>query len=85
MILRTLHGVTVIPSEAVQAGQQGQFVYVLKPDQTVESRVVKVGQSIEGKLVIESGISPDDTVVTDGQLRLVPGGRVRVVPSVGLG
>jgi membrane fusion protein, multidrug efflux system len=85
MILRTLHGVTVIPSEAVQAGQQGQFVYVLKPDQTVESRVVKVGQPIEGKLVIESGISPDDTVVTDGQLRLVPGGRVRVVPSVGLG
>lgn len=83
MILRTLRGVTVIPSEAVQAGQQGQFVYVLKADQTVESRIVKPGQLIEGKVVIESGISPAETVVTDGQLRLVPGGRVRVVPAVG--
>jgi membrane fusion protein, multidrug efflux system len=83
MVLRTLRGVTVIPSEAIQAGQQGQFVYVLKADQTVESRIVKLGQAIDGKIVIESGVGPTDTVITDGQLRLVPGGRVRVVPAVG--
>ena len=45
MTLRTLHDVTVIPSEAVQSGQQGQFVFVLKPDQTVDNRPVKPGQT----------------------------------------
>jgi multidrug efflux system membrane fusion protein len=82
MTLRTLHGVTVIPSEAIQSGQAGQFVFVLKSDQTVENRPVKPGQTVENQIVVESGISPGETVVTDGQMRLVPGARVRVVPSV---
>jgi multidrug efflux system membrane fusion protein len=80
LTLRTLHGVTVIPSEAIQSGQQGQFVFVLKPDQTVESRPVKPGQTIENLIVVESGIAPGETVITDGQMRLIPGARVRVVP-----
>jgi membrane fusion protein, multidrug efflux system len=79
MTLRTLKGVTVIPSEAIQSGQQGQFVFVLKPDQTVETRIVKSGQQVENKIVIDSGVSPGETVITDGQMRLVPGAPVRVV------
>ena len=83
MTLRTLKGVTVIPSEAIQSGQQGQFVFVLKPDQTVETRIVKPGQTVENKIVIESGVAPGETVITDGQMRLVPGAPVRVVAPVG--
>jgi membrane fusion protein, multidrug efflux system len=83
MTLRTLHAVTVIPSEALQSGQQGQFVFVLKPDQTVETRLVKPGQTIENQIVVESGISPGETVITDGQMRLVPGAPVKVVQPAG--
>jgi membrane fusion protein, multidrug efflux system len=82
MTLRTLHAVTVIPSEAIQSGQQGQFVFVLKPDQTVEPRAVKPGQTIENQIVVESGVAPGETVITDGQMRLIPGARVRVVSPV---
>ncbi len=82
MTLRTLHGVTVIPSEAVQSGQNGQFVFVLNPDQTVVNRPVKLGQSVENQIVVDSGVAPGETVITDGQMRLVPGGRVRVVNPV---
>ncbi len=82
MTLRTLHGVTVIPSEAVQSGQSGQFVFVLKPDGTVINRPVTLGQTVDNRIVVEAGIAPGDTVVTDGQMRLIPGAPVRVVPSV---
>jgi len=82
MTLRTLRGVTVVPSEAVQSGQAGQFVFIVKPDHTVANKPVKLGQSIDNQIVVESGVSPGDTVVTDGQLRLVPGAPVRVVQSV---
>src|SRR5579863_2376337 len=83
MTLRTLHGVTLIPSEAVQSGQQGQFVFVLTPNGTVVNRIVKLGQEFDKRIVVESGVSPGDTVVTDGQMRLIPGAPVRVVPAVG--
>jgi multidrug efflux system membrane fusion protein len=82
MTLRTLRGVTVIPSEAIQSGQAGQYVFILKPDQTVESRVVKPGQTVENLIVVENGIMPGETVITDGQMRLIPGARVRVVEGV---
>jgi multidrug efflux system membrane fusion protein len=81
MTLHTLKGVTVIPSEALQSGQAGQFVFVLKSDQTVENRPVKPGQTIDNQIVVESGIAPGETVITDGQMRLVPGARVKVVSS----
>jgi len=80
--LRTLRGATLIPSEAVQSGQKGQFVYVLKPDQTVESRIVQPGETVENQIVVESGIAPGETVITDGQMRLAPGAHVRVVNPV---
>src|SRR6185436_805665 len=67
---------TVIPSEAVQSGQQGVFVYVVKPDQTVEPRPVVAGQTVNGKAIVESGVMAGETVVTDGQSRLYPGAKV---------
>jgi len=80
--LRTLHGVTIIPSEAVQSGQQGQFVFVVQPNGTVTNKLVKLGQEVDKRIVVESGVNPGDTVVTDGQMRLIPGAPIRVVPSV---
>jgi multidrug efflux system membrane fusion protein len=68
----------VVPSQAVQTGQTGDFIFVVKADQTVESRSVKVARQLEGESVISSGIAPGDTVVTDGQLRLIPGIQVQV-------
>ena len=81
LTLDTIAGATLVPSEAVQAGQQGQFVYVIKPDNTVESRVVTVGRAFGKKLVIDKGVSPGETVVTDGHLRLFPGAQVQVVDA----
>jgi membrane fusion protein, multidrug efflux system len=66
----------VIPSEAVQVGQQGSFVYVVKPDQAVEPRPVTVGQTISGKVIIESGLVSGEMIVTDGQSRLYPGAKI---------
>ncbi len=72
---------TVVPAEAVQAGQKGQFVYVVKKDQTVEPRLVAAGRTVGGKIVLEKGVAPGETVVTDGQLRLFPGARIQAVPA----
>ncbi len=68
----------VVPSEAVQTGQQGAYVFVVKPDLTVESRPVEAGEPSGGKTVIEKGVEAGETVVTDGQLRLVPGAKVAI-------
>ena len=68
----------VVPAQAVQTGQSGDFIFVVKPDDTVESRPVKVARQLGSETVITSGIAPGDTVVTDGQLRLIPGIKVQV-------
>jgi multidrug efflux system membrane fusion protein len=75
----TVSNLTVVPSEAVQTGQQGQYAFVVKADNTVENRIVTVGQTIGHESVITKGIAPGETVVTDGQLRLVPGFKVEIV------
>lgn len=72
---------TVIPSAAVQAGQKGQFVYVVKPDHTVEARVVAVGRTVDNKVIVDQGVSVGDTVVTDGQMMLFPGAHIQVVQT----
>jgi membrane fusion protein, multidrug efflux system len=72
---------TTVPSEAVQAGQQGQFLYVVKRDKTVEFRPVAVGPTAGGRAVIEKGVAPGETVVTDGQLLLYPGALIQAVPA----
>jgi membrane fusion protein, multidrug efflux system len=63
----------VVPSQALQNGQQGQFVFVVKPDMTVEARAVTLDRSNDGQAVIAKGLAAGERVVTDGQLRLVPG------------
>jgi multidrug efflux system membrane fusion protein len=79
LTLDTIQNATVVPSEAIQNGQKGSFVYFVKSDQTVEPRVVETGNIIGAKTVIQSGIAPGDTVVTDGHLRLFPGARIKPV------
>lgn len=81
LILDTRQNATVIPSEAVQAGQRGQMVYVVKTDQSVEPRPVVVGETVGKKVIIDKGVAPGETVVTDGQLRLFPGARVKPVAA----
>jgi multidrug efflux system membrane fusion protein len=68
----------VVPSQAVQAGQDGPYVYVVKDDQTVEARAVKPGPSSEGVVAVAKGLSAGERVVTDGQLRLYPGAKVEL-------
>jgi len=75
---------TLIPAEAVQAGQQGSFAYVVKPDQTVEPRPIEVGQAVGGKVVVQSGIIAGETVVTEGQSRLYPGAKVTTSAAGGV-
>lgn len=73
----------VIPTAALQSGQQGQFVYVVRSDKTVDMRPVRVAWTEGATTVIESGLTTDDQVVTDGQLRLTPGAKITVKPAVG--
>lgn len=67
---------TVIAAEAVQAGQQGSFVYVVKPDQTVEVRPIVVGQSVANKIIVQQGVAAGESIVVDGQSRLFPGAKI---------
>jgi len=67
----------VVPAQAVQTGQQGQYVYVVRPDQTVETRAVQVARTVGSDTVVSAGLTPGETVVTDGQLRLAPGVKVK--------
>jgi multidrug efflux system membrane fusion protein len=82
LTLSELTNALVVPSQAVQTGQNGQFVYVVKADQTVESRAVKTGITFDDAAVIEKGLAAGETVVTDGQLRLVPGVKIEVKSSI---
>ncbi len=69
-------GATVVPAPAVQTSQNGSAVFVVKADQTVELRSVKVARNSGDYILIADGVKPGETVVTDGQLRLVPGSKV---------
>ena len=75
-------GAVVVPSSAVQTGQRGSQVFVVKPDHTVDLRQVETGRSVNGLTVIRSGVKAGETVVTDGQLRLVPGTNVAAKPLI---
>jgi len=71
-------GAVVIPSQAVQSGQSGSYVFVIKNDRTAEMRMVEAGSAANGDLVIEKGIQAGETVVTDGQLQLSTGTNVEI-------
>jgi multidrug efflux system membrane fusion protein len=82
-ILDMLENATLVPSQAIQVSQSGPFVFVVKPDNTVDLRAVKPGQRQEGDLtVIENGVKPGETVVVTGQLALAPGAKVAPQPYV---
>ncbi|HMH43717.1 MAG TPA: hypothetical protein VK557_09555, partial [Pyrinomonadaceae bacterium] len=85
MTLGTAMQAIVVPTQAVQVGQDKSFVYVVKADGTVEIRTVKPGTAMESMTVIEDGLKPGEQVVTDGQLRLVPGAKVQVKGQGGRG
>jgi multidrug efflux system membrane fusion protein len=76
LTLTVRSGAVVVPSEAIQTGQQGQYVFVVRPDLTVDARPVTTGEAFEGGTVIGKGVLAGEKVVTDGQLRLVPGTKV---------
>ena len=78
LTLATRTNAVVVPSQAVQVGQQGQYLFVVKSDLTVELRPIVIGNRIGEESVITSGVRPGEKLVTTGQLRLVPGMRVQI-------
>jgi multidrug efflux system membrane fusion protein len=78
LTMTTQEGAVVIPSEAVQVGQDGQHVFVVKPDKTVEVRPVTIGTTSEGEAVIAKGLAAGEQIVREGQFLLGPGSRVEI-------
>jgi membrane fusion protein, multidrug efflux system len=70
----------VVPNAAIQIGQSGPYVFVVRPDSTVELRLVRVDRTVNDKSVIAEGLVAGDRVVVDGQLRLGNGTRVTIAP-----
>lgn len=78
LTLSELPNAIIVPTPAIQTGQQGQFVFIVKSDNTAETRPVKVGAAVDSNTVVEEGVRVGERVVTDGQLRLAPGTRVDI-------
>jgi multidrug efflux system membrane fusion protein len=76
--LATRANAALVPNQAVQTGQEGAYVYVVKQDNTVESRRVVTSVRVDQDLVVDQGLTPGETVVLEGQLRLAPGMKVTV-------
>jgi len=74
----TLSKALVVPSQVIQTGQDGQFVFVVKQDNTVEQQPVVTGQRVGDDVVVEKGLKAGQTVVTEGQLRLEAGTKVQI-------
>jgi multidrug efflux system membrane fusion protein len=79
--LGNVENALLVPTQAVQTGQDGDYVFVVKPDLTVESRPVTAGVRVESDQVIEKGLTRGETVVTEGHVRLVSGTRVQIKKS----
>ena len=78
VILGMKNNAVVVPSQAIQTGQSGQFVFVIKSDATAEIRQVVSGPVSQGMTVIEKGLQSGEQVVVDGQMRVIPGGKVEI-------
>jgi multidrug efflux system membrane fusion protein len=78
LVLATIPRAVLVPSAAPQDSAKGPFVYVVKEDSTAEPRPVKLGQRQGDLVVIEQGLKPGERVVTNGQIAVMPGGKVRV-------
>nr|HOL65430.1 efflux RND transporter periplasmic adaptor subunit [Accumulibacter sp.] len=83
VVLELLKGVVVVPDEAVQQGQEGNFLFVVLPDKTAEPRKIEVLTSFQGRTALAKGVAAGETVVTDGQLRLNKGAAVQVKSASG--
>jgi membrane fusion protein, multidrug efflux system len=81
LTLRVEQAAIVVPDAAVQHGQNGAYVFVVRPDSTVEMRSVVVDRSVAGESVISSGLAAGDSAVVEGQLRLTPGMQVEPRPA----
>src|SRR5438874_8952696 len=78
LVLSTIHGAVLVPAAAPQMSAKGSFVYVVKQDSTAEQRPVSLGQRQGDLIVVEKGVEPGERVVTNGQIGVTPGGKVRV-------
>ena len=78
LLVKTLKDATVVPDDAVQHGTEGLYAFVVNQDNKAELRKVKVSQSIDGRSVIESGVSPGERVITAGQFKVQPGTLVSI-------
>jgi multidrug efflux system membrane fusion protein len=76
LMLTTQPNAVVVPNQAIQTGQNGSFVYVVKDDHTVDARSVVPGSRVDQDMVVNEGLQAGETVVTEGQLRLAPGSKV---------
>jgi multidrug efflux system membrane fusion protein len=83
--VQTLHGVVTAPTAAIQHGAPGDFVYLVKPDDTVAIQVVKTGVTQADVVEVKDGLKPGDKVVTDGLDRLKDGAKVVVAGERGAG
>ena len=73
----------IVPTQAIQTGQQGQYLLVIKQDSTAELRPVTVGPVQNGNTVIEKGLQTGEQVVIDGQVRVIPGSKVEIKSGTG--
>ncbi len=80
VILKTRPNVATVPAQTVQEGPNGNYAYIIKPDNTVERRAVDVAAIQDGIAVITKGLKPGERVVVDGQYRLTEGARVKILP-----
>ncbi len=78
VVLETRQGAVTVPTASVQNGQQGNYLFVVKEDRSVELRPVTVAFTVGDQTVIAAGVVPGETVVTEGQQRLAPGAEVQV-------
>jgi multidrug efflux system membrane fusion protein len=78
LLTRTAPNVVTVPSSTLQRGPNGYYAYVVKPDSTVETRPLNVGQVSEGVAIVDDGVAAGEQVVTAGQYRLQPDARVEV-------
>ena len=78
LMLTTEPDAILVPSQSVNQGQEGQYVFVINPDTKAEMRPVEIGHALNGETVILKGIHAGERVVTDGQMRLIPGAKVTI-------
>jgi multidrug efflux system membrane fusion protein len=83
LTLSEQHDATVIPAQAVVEGEKGPFVYIVKSDKRVEPRTIVPARTIDGETVVEKGLQPGETIVTDGQVRLEPNAKIDIKSGAG--